>query len=90
MATRSFLTPEDLALLQDTWRVVLEGILGLQLPKAVEWRRWEAVVELLLRLRREARAQKNFSTADLIRDRLAEAGVKVLDFPEETLWELSE
>ncbi len=86
----AFLTPDDLALLQETWRVVLEDILGLQPPKVVEWRRWEAVVELLLRLRREARAQKNFSTADLIRDRLAEAGVKVLDFPEETLWELSE
>lgn len=47
-------------------------------------------VELLLELRGRARAAKDFSTSDLVRDRLAEAGVEVRDTPDGATWHLGE
>jgi cysteinyl-tRNA synthetase len=85
-----FLTPEDLSLLQKTWQEVLIDILGLIPLTQVEWHRWKIAIELLIRLRREARAAKNYSLADLLRDELQNMGVRLLDFPDETLWEMHE
>ena len=45
-------------------------------------------VEALLALRAAARAAKDFATADLVRDRLAEAGVEVRDTPAGVEWSL--
>jgi cyanophycinase-like exopeptidase len=47
-------------------------------------------VGLLLELRGRARAAKDFSTSDLVRDRLADAGVEVRDTPEGATWHLAE
>lgn len=84
------LTPEDLALLQKTWQEVLEEILGLSPVAQMERKKWNQALGLLLALRRQARLEKNFALADLIRDRLQEIGVRLLDFPDETLWEWTE
>ncbi len=46
-------------------------------------------VELLLELRGRARAAKDFATSDLVRDRLAAAGVEVRDTPDGTQWQVS-
>ncbi len=46
-------------------------------------------VELALELRREARARKDFASSDAIRDRLAEAGVSVLDGAQGSAWEFA-
>ena len=46
-------------------------------------------VETLLELRAGARASRNFATSDLLRDRLAQAGVEVRDSPEGTAWSLA-
>ncbi len=86
----AFLTPDDLALLQQTWREVLQDILGLLPVLQVERSKWNQTLNLLLALRRQARLEKNFALADLIRDRLQEMGVRLLDFPDETLWEWAE
>lgn len=79
---------EDLERLRRTWKVVVEDILGLLPLKAVEKSRWDAVMSLIITLRRKARAEKNYALADFIRDELAKAGIRLLDFPHETLWEL--
>ena len=46
-------------------------------------------VELLLQLRAAARDTKDFATSDLVRDRLAEAGVEVRDAADGTSWSLT-
>lgn len=45
-------------------------------------------VEALLELRRRARDASDWSTADLVRDRLVEAGVEVRDTADGTEWEM--
>ena len=46
----------------------------------------DGVIGILIDLRREARAAKNFALADTIRKRLAELGVQLEDRPEGTTW----
>jgi len=45
------------------------------------------VVQLLIELRKEARERKDYATGDAIRDRLAQAGIALLDKKEGTTWE---
>ncbi len=44
------------------------------------------VMELVLDIRKEARARKDFATSDLIRDRLKEAGIEVKDAKDGATW----
>ncbi|HYO24033.1 MAG TPA: cysteine--tRNA ligase [Lacipirellulaceae bacterium] len=46
----------------------------------------DGVVAMLIALRQTARANKDFATADAIRDRLAEAGIKLEDRPGGVEW----
>ena len=48
------------------------------------------LVEALLELRGRARAARDWATADLVRDRLAAAGVEVRDGPDGSTWVLAE
>jgi hypothetical protein len=48
------------------------------------------LVEVLLELREQARRSKDFATADVIRDRLAAAGVEVRDTADGSTWVLGE
>lgn len=47
-------------------------------------------VDALLEVRAEARASKDYAISDLVRDRLADAGVEVRDSPEGATWHLSD
>ena len=47
-------------------------------------------VDLALTLRARARADRDFATSDLIRDRLAAAGVEVRDTPDGVMWDVAE
>jgi cysteinyl-tRNA synthetase len=47
-------------------------------------------IEAMLEKRRMARADKDFATADGIRDELANAGIQIEDGPEGTTWRRSE
>lgn len=49
----------------------------------------DALVSDLLDQRAEARADKDFATADAIRDRLKEAGVEITDTPDGQKWSLA-
>jgi len=84
----AYLTREDLELLKATWREVLFDILGLLPVESVSWQAWQRAIDLLVQLRRQARTEKNFALADFIRDELGRIGVKLMDFADETLWEI--
>lgn len=47
----------------------------------------DGLMQLLIDLRKDVRAKKDFATSDLIRDRLSELGVQLLDKKEGTTWE---
>lgn len=47
------------------------------------------IVELLLELRASARGNGDFATSDLVRDRLAAAGIEVRDTPDGAEWQLA-
>ena len=48
------------------------------------------LVEVVLRLRGEARAQRRYSDADQLRAALVDAGIQLHDLPEGTAWNVSE
>jgi cysteinyl-tRNA synthetase len=48
-----------------------------------------AEIESLLAQRTQARAEKNWTVSDEIRDKLAEKGVQILDRPEGTTWQVT-
>jgi cysteinyl-tRNA synthetase len=50
----------------------------------------DSLVQALIEQRQEARAKKDFATADAIRDRLKAAGVAVEDTPSGPRWELAD
>lgn len=47
----------------------------------------DQVLQVLIGLRKDARANRDFATSDRIRDQLAEAGITLKDGPEGTTWE---
>jgi cysteinyl-tRNA synthetase len=49
----------------------------------------DALVAHLLEQRAEARAAKDFATADAIRDRIKAAGIELEDTPQGTNWSLA-
>ncbi len=66
-------------LLVDTYNVYLVDILGLQPLQKEQSGKLDSVLSLLIDIRGEARKRKDFATSDLIRDKLAEAGVVLKD-----------
>jgi cysteinyl-tRNA synthetase len=79
------------AALADALVEVGDGVLGLALEPALETaaaleRQLAPLVDQLLERRVAARVEKDFATADAIRDQLASAGVMVEDRPEGPRW----
>jgi cysteinyl-tRNA synthetase len=69
------------------------GLLGLLGQTGDEWAKGasaggldDAMIETRIAARNKARADRDFATADAIRDELAEAGVTLEDGPEGTIW----
>ncbi len=76
----------DISGAQNTLRELV-GVLGLNLeePQSDDTAA-DAEVEMLVEKRRIARAERDFATADKIRDQLAELGVEISDTPQGTTW----
>lgn len=55
-------------------------------PRPLEANPWTPVVDLLVEIRNSAREHGDFEMSDLIRDRLAKAGVELRDGPQGTEW----
>jgi cysteinyl-tRNA synthetase len=73
------LSGETFALLQQTWHVYLEDILGLHARREQEDDKLNGVMQLLLDIRREVRKRKDYTTSDQIRDALQQVGITVKD-----------
>src|SRR5690554_4754689 len=67
-------------LLQKTFKTYLEDILGLKAIKNQEGdEKLDAVLQLVIEMRNEARERKDYDTSDKIRDALGEAGIQLND-----------
>jgi cysteinyl-tRNA synthetase len=68
-----------LNLLQEKMKIYVEDILGLKMETLAEEDKLKAVMDVLITLRKEARAKKDWATSDKIRNQLAEAGILLKD-----------
>ncbi len=81
------LTSEDIESLKDTFRTFIFDILGLLDESTLENTHLiEELVGLLIEIRWEARARKDWATSDRIRDRLKDIGIQLKDSKEGTEW----
>ncbi len=82
-------TQADLDCLKQTFDTVLGTLLGLApLAERDDSARLGGLIDMILEVRQTAKAEKNWATSDLIRDRLAALGVRVKDRKEGADWEL--
>lgn len=86
------ITAENLAKLKSLFKTVAFEILGL-LPEDFSSRQesnglQNELIELVLNLRMEAKARKDWASADMIRDKLNELGVEIKDTKEGSEWSI--
>ncbi|MFH6602110.1 cysteine--tRNA ligase [Maribacter algicola] len=81
----------DKELLQQTMNAFIFDVLGLERKSesGADTQKLSGVVELLIDLRKEARANKDFATSDKIRDQLAELGIQLKDGKEGTTFSMN-
>ena len=90
------LNEKNFSMLEETEEIFLElaEILGLKFELETETGAGndlvDSLVSFLIELREKARENKNWKEADLIRNRLQEIGIEVLDTPRGTEWEIKE
>ena len=86
------ISADDLKELADTMRLFAFDILGLKSDKgnnnAAREEAFGKVVDMVLDLRSKAKAAKDWTTSDQIRDALAEAGFQVKDTKDGATWKL--
>lgn len=74
------ISPDDLSVLKTTINAFVYDVLGLLNDvKEEESSKADGAIELLIKLRKEARDQKNWALSDQIRDELAALGVQLKD-----------
>ncbi len=64
------------------------GLFTVERQKSADDSLADGLMQLIIRLRAEARKKKDFSTADAIRDGLAQLNIGLVDRPEGTGWEV--
>jgi len=91
-AERASLSPAELAVLAeaknllDEWNSFLGVIETRPAGSGMDQVRVDGVMKILLALRQQARAEKNFKLGDEIRNRLKDAGVIIEDSPQGSRW----
>jgi cysteinyl-tRNA synthetase len=73
------LSSETLHLLQSQMKIYVEDIMGLQAETVAEEDKLKSVMNVLIAVRKEARAKRDWATSDKIRNQLAEAGIQLKD-----------
>ena len=89
---KAMITASDLALLNDTLHAFIYDVLGLEEGNAfakADDSKLSGTVELLIKLRKEARQNKDFATSDKIRDELLELGIQLKDGREGTTFSVN-
>lgn len=82
------LSQDELADLKYAFDTVLGSILGLEIPQTSDSNVLGSVMDLVLEMRGAAKAAKDWTTSDLIRDRLTASGITVKDGKEGSTWEV--
>lgn len=85
------LTTADLSLLKKTFSDFIFDVLGLEdvtVANSEDQNKLTTTINLLIELRNQARAQKDFAMSDQIRDKLLEAGIQLKDGKEGTEFSL--
>ena len=84
------LSEEDLNELKDLFHTYLEEVLGLQLGGAADSHNdaYKGAVDLLLEIRKQAKANKDWATSDRIRNELAALGFNVKDTKDGFEWSI--
>ena len=75
----SSLTSDTLLQLQQRMKLYVEDILGLKNETEGQTDKLKDVMQVLITIRKEARARKDWATSDKIRNQLAEAGIQLKD-----------
>ncbi|OLY94612.1 cysteinyl-tRNA synthetase [Cnuella takakiae] len=73
------LSAETFSLLQAEMKLWVEDIFGLRSESAADNSKLEGVMQVLINLRKEARAKKDWGTSDAIRNQLAAIGIQLKD-----------
>ncbi|HEV7332084.1 MAG TPA: cysteine--tRNA ligase [Flavisolibacter sp.] len=73
------LSAETVQLLQAKMKTFVEDIFGLRSETAGEADKLKGVMNVLISLRKEARAKRDWATSDKIRNQLAEVGIQLKD-----------
>ncbi len=84
------ITGDDLALLKETFDTFVTEILGLIPDETLAGKneKLAGLMEMVIDLRKQARAAKDFATSDRIRDELSQIGILLKDSREGTTWEI--
>ncbi|MDR3706189.1 MAG: cysteine--tRNA ligase [Paludibacteraceae bacterium] len=88
---KAYISAFDLTELKETFKLFIEDILGLQTETEAEGGNSDAykgAVDLLLQIRQDAKANKDWATADKIRNELAALGFEIKDGKDRVEWGL--
>ncbi|MFD1551552.1 cysteine--tRNA ligase [Putridiphycobacter roseus] len=81
------ITAEDQTKLLAAMNDFIRQVMGIKNQSIAETGKLSAVMDVILEIRKNARANKDFATSDLIRDKMLAAGITIKDSREGTSWE---
>lgn len=73
------ISEETFNILKNTWKVYLVDILGIVGERQADDSKLDDVLQLLMNMRKEAKARKDYATSDKIRNQLLEMGIQLKD-----------
>lgn len=82
------ITSADLEILKTEILSFTSDVLGLKLPKSDKSGPIDAIMDLVLEIRKNARENKDWTTSDIIRDKLSKAGIDVKDGKDGVTWSI--
>jgi cysteinyl-tRNA synthetase len=82
------LDPIQLNEFKSFFNLIINDVLGLEEEKSQTGDLSGELIEILIDLRKQAKLNKDYSTADLIRDKLSGAGVEIKDSKDGTEWKM--
>lgn len=80
------ISPSDLEILQKNYNTFVFDILGLKVEKSEKSEKTDGLMQMLIEMRNEAKASKNYALSDLIRNKLSEIGFELKDGKEGTTY----
>lgn len=83
------ISDQDLQTLTLSMKSFVFDVMGVLPVSESDDNKLDAAMQIILEIRKNAREQKDWTTSDLIRDKLAEAGIQVKDSKEGASWTLN-